>query len=62
MFLTINFRFLIIDVKHRVARVLARRRATILADYNFCTTSKVDSLYQFVDCADVGAKELCTEM
>ena len=41
---------------------LERKKVTILADYSFCMTSKVDNLYQFVDCRDVDLKALAVDI
>ena len=39
-----------------------QRRATIFADYNFFSTSRVDSLLQFVDCIGVGGRQLVKDI
>ena len=41
---------------------MIQRKATILADYNFTSTAKVDNLYQFVNCQGVGGRELARDI
>ena len=42
--------------------VTRRRMATILADYNFSSTARVDNLFHFVDCIDVHGRELARDV
>ena len=53
--------FLLIDVKCHTA-ITERKKASILADYSFYSTSKVNSLYQFIDCTDVNGRDLARDI
>ena len=42
--------------------MVVRRRATILADYKFYSTAKVDDCFQFVDCGTLGAFDVARDI
>ena len=39
-----------------------QRKLTILADYNFCMTTKIDDSFQFIDCEGVNGRQLAKDI
>ena len=46
----------------KAGTVTRTKKVTILADYNFYLTWKVDNLFQFIDCVAVDAKQLTKDV
>ena len=44
------------------AQQTKKRKATILSDYNLCTTTPTDSLFHFVDCSQVSMHKLAKDI